>query len=234
VIFRQLFDKDTSTYTYLLADGESREAVLIDTVLAQVERDATLLDQLGLKLAYTLETPIHADHVTGAGPLVKRLGGKTAASKNAGTDAYDLQLDGETDLRVGAHRIRILETPGHTSTCLTYYVEDLGAAFTGDALFIRGCGRTDFQEGSPETLYASIHERVFALPDETLLYPGHDYKGNTVTTVAEERQFNPRLGGGKTVEEFAEIMNGLNLAYPKRIDVAVPGNLKAGLVEDDS
>jgi len=229
MLFRQLYDRETCTYTYLLADDDSREAVLIDPVLEQVERDSVLLDQLELDLVAVIETHVHADHVTGGGLLRQRTGAKFAVCAKGNVDGADLQLCDGDRIPFGRHSLEVRCTPGHTDSCASYYLEEAGMVFTGDALFIRGCGRTDFQAGDPSTLYNSVHERIFTLPDETLIYPGHDYNGRTVTTVREERAFNPRLGGGRTVEEFASIMDGLNLAHPKRIDVAVPANQRCGL-----
>ncbi len=232
MLFRQLFDQETWTYTYLLADEETREAVLIDPVFEQVDRDINLLEELGLKLVYTLDTHAHADHITGSGKLRERLGSKTALSENAGAECVDIPLsDGDT-ITVGRIKLEVRSTPGHTDGCLTFVHRQEGSttAFTGDALLVRGCGRTDFQAGSPVKLYNSVHDKIFSLPADTTIYPGHDYKGHMSTTVEEEKKYNPRLGGDKTVEEFTEIMDNLNLPYPKKIDVAVPANLACGMV----
>jgi glyoxylase-like metal-dependent hydrolase (beta-lactamase superfamily II)/rhodanese-related sulfurtransferase len=229
MLFRQLFDGATWTYTYLLADPAAREAVLIDPVIEQVERDATLLAELELRLVYTLDTHVHADHVTGAGMLGRRLGAKSILSERSGSPWADVLVKHGDMIRFGGCALEVRETPGHTSGCLTYVTSDRAMAFTGDALLVRGCGRTDFQQGDPRLLYRSIHEQIFSLPDETLIYPGHDYKGRTVSTVREEKRFNARLGGGKSEEAFVEIMNHLELAKPARIDQAVPANLLCGL-----
>ena len=230
MIFRQLIDRETCTYTYLLADEETREAVLIDPVFEQVDRDATVLEELGLTLVAAIETHVHADHVTGGGLLRQRTGARFAICARGEVAGADIQLcDGDT-LDFGGHSLEVRCTPGHTESCASYYLAEAGMVFTGDALFIRGCGRTDFQGGDAVRLYASVHERLFSLPDDTTIYPGHDYKGLTSTTVGEERRFNPRLGGGKSVEEFVAIMDGLDLAYPKKIDVAVPANKCCGLL----
>ncbi len=218
MIFRQLFDRESCTYTYLLGDDASGEAVLIDPVREHVDRDSQLLEELGLTLKYTLETHVHADHITAAGLLCQRLGCQTVLGRNGGAS-----------LGFGGQRIEVLATPGHTACSVSYLVRDHGMVFTGDALFVRGCGRTDFQGGSAEVLYRSIHDAIFSLPEATRIYPGHDYKGRTCTTVAEEKRFNPRLGGGKTVEEFVAIMGALNLAQPTKIDIAVPANRNCGL-----
>ena len=226
MLLRQLFDPETSTYTYLLADEDSLEAALIDPVQEQVERDMQFVQELGLQLRYVLETHVHADHVTAAGRIRELTGAKTVFSEAAGVGCADISVhDGDT-LELGKHQIEVLATPGHTSGCVSYYVE--GAVFTGDALLIRGCGRTDFQEGCASTLYNSVHRKLFSLPSQTLVYPGHDYRGRTVSTISEERRFNPRLGGGKSEAEFRSIMEGLKLAYPKRIDQALPANLRCG------
>jgi glyoxylase-like metal-dependent hydrolase (beta-lactamase superfamily II) len=229
VIFRQLLDPETSSYTYLLADAETREAVLIDPVLEQAERDRVLLDELGLRLRYTLETHVHADHVTASGQLRKTLGSRIAVGARTGVSNADLLLSDGDEVRVGGLRLEVLSTPGHTSGCVTYVCREHGMAFTGDALLIRGCGRTDFQEGDAATLFHSVRDRIFSLPVETLLYPGHDYKGRTVTTVAEEKRFNARLGLARSLEDFLATMRGLQLAHPKQMERAVPANLLSGV-----
>lgn len=230
MIFRQLFDQSTWTYTYLLADPDSGEAVIIDPVREQVDRDAALVGELGLTLKYTLETHVHADHVTGSGVLRDRLGATSVVSALAGAPCADVQARDGDRLQFGRYAVEILSTPGHTAGCLTFVVrtEDRVMAFTGDAIFVRGCGRTDFQQGDARTLYRSVRGKIFALPDHTLLYPGHDYCGHTVTTVAEEKRDNPRLNLGVDEEGFVAIMSGLNLANPRLIDMAVPANLACG------
>ena len=229
MLFRQLYDRDTCTYTYLLADQETREAVLIDPVLEQVERDSLLLEELGLQLLYVIETHVHADHITGGGRLRERTGAKFAVCAAGEVEGADLPLCDGDRIEFGSHSLEVRCTPGHTNSCASYYLAEAGMIFTGDALFIRGCGRTDFQGGDASTLFRSVHKRILSLPPSTQIYPGHDYKGRTVTTVKEELAFNPRLGGGKTVEEFTAIMDGLNLADPKKIAVAVPANQRCGL-----
>lgn len=228
MLFRQLFDHESFTYTYLLADEESREAVLIDPVLEQLDRDASLLAELHLRLVYALDTHVHADHVTALGALRDRLGARTVVSARSGSGCPDVFVKEGDVVRFGACGLTVRETPGHTNGCITYVTLDQRLAFTGDALLIRGCGRTDFQEGDARTLYRSVTEKLFTLPDACLLYPGHDYKGRTVTSVAEEKEHNPRLGGGRTVEEFVRTMSQLKLARPKRMDEAVPANLACG------
>jgi sulfur dioxygenase len=228
MLFRQLFDRETCTYTYLLADPATRQAVLIDPVLELVERDVQLLRELDLELVHTLETHVHADHVTGGAALRDRLGSTVVVGQASGTACADVPAAHGDVVQVGSLKIEVRATPGHTASCVTYVVHDAGMAFTGDAIMVRGCGRTDFQSGSAETLYDSVHGQILSLPPETKLYPGHDYKGRTVTTVAEEHRFNPRLGGGRSQEEFVAIMDNLDLAHPKRIDEAVPANLCCG------
>jgi glyoxylase-like metal-dependent hydrolase (beta-lactamase superfamily II) len=230
MIVRQLFDLETSTYSYLLADSDTREAVLIDPVLEKMQRDAALLGELELRLLYTLETHVHADHVTAASRLRDALASKVAVGAASGVRNADLWLrDGER-LRFGRHELEVRATPGHTNGCVTYVEAAAHVAFTGDALLIRGCGRTDFQEGDARTLFRSVRERIFSLPDETLLYPAHDYAGRSVTTVGEEKRWNRRLGLSVSESGFIELMAELKLAYPKRIDVAVPANLQCGVL----
>jgi sulfur dioxygenase len=226
LILRQLFDHDTYTYTYLIADPVTREAALIDTVKENKERDLQLVRELGLKLKYVMDTHVHADHVTGAGEIREATGVKSVLGKGAGVGCVDLEMGDGSELNLGNIPIKVIETPGHTNACVSYYVD--GMVFTGDALFVRGCGRTDFQSGSSEKLYHSITEKLFKLPPETMVYPAHDYRGRTASTIAEEREFNPRMGGGKTLEEFAKIMKELNLASPKNIQMALPANLACG------
>ncbi len=226
LIFHQLFDPETSTYTYLLGDRESREAVLIDPVIANVDRDLTLLQELDLTLIYLLESHVHADHVTGAGELRRRTGAKVAVSRQAKVECADIHLEDGQELKFGNQTVRALATPGHTDGCMSFYIS--GMVFTGDALLIRGTGRTDFQQGSPEKLYESITKKLFALPDETIVYPGHDYKGQTSSTIGMEKRHNPRIGGNRSKTEFVEIMKHLNLSLPNRIAEAVPANMRCG------
>ena len=183
MIFRQLFDRVTCTYTYLLADEDTREAVLIDPVVEQVERDVALLRELDLHLVHTLETHVHADHVTGGGALRERLGSRSVVSAAAGVTCTDVAVSDGDRVVFGKHHLEVRSTPGHTEGCVTYVTDDQAMAFTGDALFVRGCGRTDFQGGDAATLYRSVHGQVLSLPDDTKVYPGHDYKGRTLTTV---------------------------------------------------
>lgn len=235
LLFRQLFEKESFTYTYLLADilHPERPALLIDPVDKTVERDISLVKELGLKLIYAINTHVHADHVTGTGLLkVKVPGVKSIISKASNSKADLLIGDGDI-IYFGNLFLEVRATPGHTLGCVTYVTGDMPdqpqprMAFTGDALLIRGCGRTDFQGGSSHQLYKSVHSQIFTLPKDTLVYPAHDYKGLTVSTVGEEMLYNPRLT--KNEEAFKNIMENLNLAYPKMIDVAVPANMVCGL-----
>ena len=228
LIFRQLFDPQSNTYTYLLGDGESHHAVLIDPVFEQVRCEAALIDELGLELLYTIDTHAHADHVTGAWLLKERLGSEILIGKQSGAEGADRYLEHGERVVFGKRYLEVRATPGHTSGCMTYVLDDESRAFTGDALLIRGAGRTDFQQGDPRMLYNSVHSQIFTLPASCLLYPGHDYRGLTVTSVAEERQFNPRLGGALSENDFAGYMNNLGLAHPKQMEFAVPANLKCG------
>ncbi|XP_048357255.1 persulfide dioxygenase ETHE1, mitochondrial isoform X2 [Sphaerodactylus townsendi] len=227
LLFRQLFEAESFTYTYLLADAKTKEAVLIDPVLETARRDTALVKQLGLNLLYAVNTHCHADHITGTGLLKQLLPGcRSVISRHSGASADVLIGDGHT-LQFGGMALEAHSTPGHTDGCLTYVLNDKSMAFTGDALLIRGCGRTDFQQGSPESLYRSVHEKIFSLPGDCLVYPAHDYTGQTVSTVEEERALNPRLT--LPLEAFVELMNNLNLPKPKQIDFAVPANLRCGI-----
>jgi glyoxylase-like metal-dependent hydrolase (beta-lactamase superfamily II)/rhodanese-related sulfurtransferase len=228
VIFRQLFDSQSSTYTYLVADPASREALLIDPVFEQARRDAALLQELGLKLAWTLETHVHADHVTGAWLLKEKLGSRIALSRASGAEGADRYLASHEKIFFGKKNIEALATPGHTNGCMTYVLDDRSMAFTGDAVLIRGCGRTDFQQGNPHTLFRSVREQVFSLPDACLIYPAHDYRGLTASSVGEEKRYNPRLAESVGEGDFTGYMNHLGLAHPKQMEVAVPANLQCG------
>jgi sulfur dioxygenase len=226
LIFRQLFDYDTWTYTYLLADPVSKEAVLIDTVRERADRDLALLRELDLKLKYVLDTHVHADHITGAAKLKAATDAKSGLSKNAAVKAAELALEDGQELRFGAYSIKVISTPGHTDTCLSYYCA--GMVFTGDTLLIRDVGRTDFQQGSNEKMFHSITHKLFSLPPETLVYPGHDYNGHEVSTIGEEMAFNGKAGGRATFSQFKERMEAMKLAPPKRLHVSVPANLLGG------
>jgi sulfur dioxygenase len=226
---RQLFDRESCTYSYLLIDKPSKEAVLIDPVIELAERDAALVKQLDLNLKFVMNTHVHADHITGTGRLKKLLPGcQSIISKNSKGKADILLQEGDM-IKFGDQVLNVRETPGHTEGCITYVYKAAECAFTGDALLIRGCGRTDFQGGSSSTLYKSVWDKILSLPDNYVLYPAHDYKGQTASTVAEEKKFNPRLT--KNENEFCEIMANLNLPYPKKIDESMPANMVCGLHE---
>ena len=231
LIFRQLFDPQSSTYTYLLGDSAAKQAVLIDPVFEQVRRDAALIDELGLKLVATLETHVHADHVTGAWLMKQRTGSKIMVAKTSGAEGVDRYLVQDDVIAFGGRRLLVRATPGHTGGCITFVLDDSSMAFTGDCLLIRGSGRTDFQEGDPAAMFRSVREQIFSLPAECLLYPAHDYRGLTVTSVAEERRYNPRLGGDIAVGDFTGYMKNLRLAHPRLLEVAVPANLRCGRPE---
>lgn len=227
LLFRQLFDRESCTYTYLLADCSTSEAVLVDPVIELAERDAELVKKLNLTLKYVANTHVHADHITGTGLLKKLVPGcESVISEASGADA-DVKVKCGDEIKFGGQKLEVRSTPGHTAGCITFVSHDHSFALTGDALLIGGCGRTDFQEGSSETLYKSVHSQIFSLPEGFNLYPAHDYKGMTVTTVEDEKKFNPRLT--KSVEEFCKIMNNLGLAYPKKIDASLPANKVCGL-----
>lgn len=230
MIFRQLFDSQSSTYSYLLADPASREAVLIDPVFEQVRRDAALVKELGLRLVATLETHVHADHVTGAWLLREKLGSRIGVAATSGAEGADF-LVADEPVRFGGSSLEPRHTPGHTGADTTYVLDDRSMAFTGDALLIRGCGRTDFQSGDARALFHSVREQIFSLPDRCLLYPAHDYRGLMVTSVGEEKLYNPRLGESVGEGDFIGYMKNLQLPYPKQMDVAVPANLRCGRPE---
>jgi len=229
----QLFDPASSTYTYVLFDPASRQALIIDPVDEQIERDLAALRDHGLQLAWTVETHAHADHITSAGQLAELAGARTAAPAGCGITTASVQLSDGDELQFGGHKIRALHTPGHTAGSMSY-LWDSGEGlhvFTGDTLLINGCGRTDFQSGSAEDLYHSLTEVLFKLSDAAIVWPGHDYKGQTQSSIGWEKQFNARVAG-KSKDEFVAIMNALNLPRPKRMDEAVPANLTSGLRHD--
>lgn len=228
LVFRQLFDPTSSTYTYLLGCSVSKEALLIDPVFEQARRDAALIGELGLTLTWTLDTHVHADHVTGAWLLKQRLGSRIALSAASGAAGADRLLQDGDRIEFGRRALEVRATPGHTSGCVTYVLDDESMAFTGDCILIRGSGRTDFQQGDPRALYRSVRSRIFALPENCLLYPAHDYRGLTVSSVIEEKTFNPRLGGEVGENDYVGYMKNLDLPHPKKIDEAVPANLRCG------
>lgn len=226
LLFFQLFEHESSTYTYLIADPASKEAALIDAVLETASRDLKWIQELGLSLKYILETHIHADHITSSSELKKHTQAKSVISADAKTSCADIQVKDGDELFLGPYSIKALATPGHTHSCMSFLIE--GRIFTGDTLLIRGCGRTDFQEGSSEKLFESVREKLFVLPGETKVYPAHDYKGQTSSTIDLEKKFNPRLGLHISKEEFIRIMSNLRLDHPKKIHEAVPANLRCG------
>jgi len=228
-IFRQWFDRESCTYTYLLGDPDTKEAVIIDPVIQLAERDAQQVLDLGLNLKYVMNTHLHADHITGTGLLKKLLSSnsvKSVISQASGASA-DVHVSQGDEIKFGNMILEVRSTPGHTNGCVSYVFHEGRRVFTGDTVLIRGCGRTDFQEGCSETLYNSVKTHIFSLPADYFLYPAHDYKGLTVSTVGEEMKHNPRLT--KSLEEFKTIMSNLNLDYPKQIDVALPANKVCGL-----
>jgi glyoxylase-like metal-dependent hydrolase (beta-lactamase superfamily II)/rhodanese-related sulfurtransferase len=230
MIFKQLFDQATWTYTYLIADPVSKDAVFIDPVNTHLDDYIALLEEQGWQLKYSLETHVHADHITASGLLRQRLGAQTAVSQLCGADTADIQIqDGDIFEFADGEQIKVIATPGHTRGSISFLWRD--RVFTGDSLLIGGCGRTDFQDGDAGALYDSITQRLFILPAETLVYPGHDYHGHRVSSIMQERTTNPRLAE-KSREQFIEIMNKLNLPKPRLIDEAVPANRRCGLEED--
>jgi len=231
MIFRQLFEPLSSTYTYLIGCEETGKAILIDPVVATLERDLSELKKYGLTLEYAIDTHIHADHITSALELKKHLGSKIANPITDHLPCADIYLEEDKPLTIGSIQLNSLHTPGHTLGHFSYVVNN--RVFTGDSLLIDGCGRTDFQHGSSEQLFHSVHKKLFNLPDDYLVYPGHDYQSRFVSTISQEKIRNPRLGFGKTLEEFIEIMDKLNLPYPKFIDYAVPGNKLCGVCPTD-
>lgn len=231
MIFRQLFEPLSSTYTYLLGCEEIGQALLIDPVIASMDRDLKELQRLGLTLAYSVDTHVHADHITAALELKKKVGSKIAVPAAEQVSCADTNLEESKPFQVGSIALNPLHTPGHTSGHFAYLFND--RVFTGDALLIEGCGRTDFQQSDAEALYRSVREKLFSLPGDTLVYPAHDYKGRHVSMIAQEKKRNLRLGGERTLEEFREIMANLNLPYPKFIAYAVPGNKQCGVCPPD-
>ena len=234
LIFRQMFDPQSATYSYLLGERPSREAVLIDPVFEHVRRDAALLRELDLTLKASLETHVHADHVTGAWLLKRQFGSAIMVAAASGAEGADRYLAEDDRVSFGDRHLEVRATPGHTHSCLTFVLDDSSMAFTGDCLLIRGSGRTDFQQGDAHAMFHSVHDRILTLPPNCLLYPAHDYRGLTVTSVAEERRFNPRLGGAIGEADFVGYMDNLGLPHPKLIDIAVPANLRCGRPESDA
>ena len=231
MIFRQLFEPSSSTYTYLIACQDTGVVALLDPVLETVQRDMEVLNELGLQLSYTIDTHIHADHLTSATKLKALTGSQIVYPKEAELSCQDISVEEGRVFRIGNIELHPLFTPGHTDHHYAYLIDNgtLKLVFTGDALLIEACGRTDFQSGDAATLYESIQNKIFNLPDETLVYPAHDYEGRFVSTIAQEKIRNPRLGKNKSKDEFIVIMNNLDLPYPRKIDFAVPGNEACGV-----
>lgn len=230
MIFRQLFDATSGTYTYLLASRRGGEALILDPVLERVDRYLHLIRELDLKLVKAVDTHLHADHITGLGALRDRTRCVTVMGEQSGVDVVSMRVGDGDRLRIEGICLDVIYTPGHTDDSYSFAMAD--RVFTGDTLLIRGTGRTDFQNGDPRAQYESIFNRLLRLPDETLVFPAHDYKGDTVSTIGEEKAFNPRLQV-KSAEEYVALMNGLNLSNPKMMDVAVPANMRQGLAQDE-
>ena len=228
LLFRQLFDAATGTFTYLLADVSSRQGVLIDPVFEQHSRDFSLIQELGIELVASIDTHAHADHVTGSWLMHQATGCAIGLAAAARAENVTLPLSHGDRVAFGGRYLEVRSTPGHTDGCVSFVLDDNTRAFTGDALLVRGCGRCDFQQGNAHTLYRSITEQLLSLPDSCLLYPGHDYTGRTVTSVAEEKAFNARLGGDADERDFVGYMENLKLPHPHKIAEALPGNLRSG------
>jgi len=233
MIFRQLYDLTSSTFTYLLACKRTGEAVLIDPVYELAQRDLALIYELGLTLTHVLDTHCHADHVTASWELKRHTACKNGSAKTIGASNVDLALSDGDVIHFGDEHLEVLATPGHTDGCLSFVMADQNRVFTGDALLIRGCGRCDFQQGDARRLYQSVTKRIFSLPENYAVYPGHDYSGRLQSSVAEEIQFNTRLGGQASEQDFVGYMNAMQLPHPKLIDHAVPANLKSGRPDED-
>ncbi|HWE27339.1 MAG TPA: MBL fold metallo-hydrolase [Polyangia bacterium] len=229
LVFEQLFDAESSTYTYLVGDDAAKVGALIDPVVEQVERDLARVAAHGLSLVHTIETHVHADHVTGGAALTERTGSTPVVHRQSPVECEAVRLGQGDRLRLGALVLEVLETPGHTPESLSFVLlsNEVARVFSGDALLIGSCGRTDFQGGDAGALYDAIHARLFTLPDATMVYPAHDYKGRTSSTIGEEKRGNARIAG-KTRDEFIALMNGLGLPPPKKIDVALEANLACG------
>ncbi len=234
MIFRQLFDADSSTYTYILGCEQSREAIVIDPVFERHVRDSALLRELNLSVKYTLDTHVHADHVTGAWLMRDAYKAQIGLCGEYHASGVDIELADGDVLGFGEHCVTAWATPGHTNGCMTYVTNDKAMAFTGDSLMIRGAGRTDFQSGDVHVLWQSIREKLFSLPDDCLVYPGHDYMGRSVSTIGEERRYNPRIGGEAKEEDFVGYMNNLGLPHPKLLDIALPANLESGKPDENA
>ena len=224
---KQLFDRESCTYTYLLIDSDTGEGAIIDAVLETFDRDMQIINELGVELLYAIETHAHADHITSAGKIREIIGARLVYGESSGIEAIDVPLKDGESIQLGHYQLTAISTPGHTNGCTSYFCN--GMLFSGDTLLIRGCGRTDFQFGDPGQLYDSITQKLFVLSDDTIVYPGHDYNGRTSSTIGEEKTWNPRLSGGRSRQEFIDLMNNLNLDMPKRINEAVPANMSVGI-----
>ena len=229
MIFRQLFDPESSTYSYLLADAKAMEAVLIDPVVTHATKYQELIEQLGLRLVIALDTHIHADHVTGLGQLREATQCATVMGEHSRAECVSETVKEGDVVSIGDIGLKTLYTPGHTDDSYSFVLDD--RVFTGDTLLIRGTGRTDFQNGDPLAQYDSIFGNLLVLPEDTLVYPAHDYRGMTVSTIGEEKRYNPRLQV-KSAEEYVEIMNGLVLTNPRLMDIAIPANLACGQIRE--
>lgn len=227
-MFRQWLEEVSHTYTYLIADDKTKRGFVIDPVVETFERDSALIEELGIQVEWVIETHVHADHVTAASLFRKKFQSKIGVSKFSGAQKADRYFEDQEKLDLAGVLVQAITTPGHTDGCISYYVASLQSVFSGDALLIRGCGRTDFQQGSSENLFHSVREKLFQLPDNTFVYPAHEYKGRSVSTIAEEKKFNPRLNLNVTLSEFQKIMANLNLAKPAQIEKAVPLNMQCG------
>ena len=236
MIFKQIYENSSSTYTYLLGCEETGQCALIDSVVDNTEHIIELINNLGLELVYTIDTHIHADHLTAASKLKALTDSKIIYPDVCQLPCMDVAAKEGEAIKIGHIDLHPLFTPGHTDHHYAYLIDNASQhmVFTGDALLIEACGRTDFQSGDAATLYKSIHDKLFSLPDETLVYPGHDYAGRTVSSIKQEKQRNPRLGNHRPLQEFVEIMQGLALPYPKKIDFAVPGNQDCGVCPENT
>ena len=227
---KQLFDRESCSFSYLLIDPDTGEGAIIDSVLEHFDRDMQIINELGVELLYAIETHAHADHITAAGKIREITGAKLVYGEASGIEAIDIPLKDGESIPLGHYRITAISTPGHTNGCTCYFSD--GLLFSGDTLLIRGCGRTDFQFGDPGHLYDSITQKLFVLADDTVVYPAHDYNGRSASTIGEEKAWNPRLGGNRPRQEFIDLMNNLNLDMPKRINEAVPANMSVGIKFD--
>lgn len=225
---KQLFDYDTWTYTYLLWNKNSRNCIIIDPVLEQVDRDMSVISKLELNLLYIFETHVHADHITGALSLKKMTNAKICYGSKTGVEGADTLFEDGDEIYLDKDKITVIHTPGHTSGCVSYYIN--GSIFTGDTLFIEGTGRTDFQKGSSSDIYDSVKNKIFSYPDDTIVYPCHNYNGFLSSTIAHEKKFNPNVGNQISKNTFLENEKNKNRPYPKKFDIAVPANLKCGKI----